>query len=146
MVSTSPASIPATRTFAPFSRPAIWANSAYTSIVSANIIRRSPIRNSPTAKSNTPPSTNAPTTASFFFDIRSVQSTLSGILGGHERAHGLVVVLFEFSRCPSRDNASFMQHQEFIADVAGTWNVVRHHDERRSAGALESRQQIVDLP
>ena len=61
---TSPASIPDTLTLAPLSRAAICENSAYTSKVSLNSMRRLPIRNMPTVKRSMPPTTNAPTAAS----------------------------------------------------------------------------------
>ena len=43
-----------------------------------------------------------------------------------------------------RDDASFMQHRELVAEVARARNVVRH-DDKRGALLLETDEQLVDL-
>src|SRR5215210_5319580 len=107
-------------------------------------MRRSPMRNSPTAKSRTPPSTNAPTTASFFFDTRN-SANLSRVFRSHEGTDQLVVAPLELRRCTARDDPALVQHQQLIANVPRTWNVVRHHDQRGSALPLQTGKQIVYL-
>src|SRR5262249_10953379 len=137
--STSPASIPATRTFAPCSSAAIFANSAYTWNVSANIIRRLPMRNRPTANRMTPPITNAPTAASRFTGFSS------RVLRRHERPDQRVLVPIEIFDRPPRDDASLVQHDDLVAEAPRARNVVGHDQNRRARFALQPEQQLVDL-
>src|SRR5262245_3735057 len=117
-----PASIPATRTLAPFSSPAISPNSAYTRKVSPNTIRRFPIRKIPTAKSRIPPITNAPTAASRL-------TCSSRLLRSHECAHQWVLVLIQILDRATRRDTPVVQHDELVRQAARAGHVVRHDND-----------------
>src|SRR5262245_4859142 len=128
---TSPASIPPTRTFAPLSSPAIRANSADTSKVGANNMRRLPIRKIPTAKSSTPKTTNAPTIDRRFAGISA------RVLRRQERRDQRIAAPLEVGDGAASDDPAAIQHQEVIAQAARTGHAVGDDYERRAAAGLE---------
>src|SRR5437588_10036923 len=99
-------------------------------------MRRSPIRNRPKPNSSTPPITNAPIPA------LSLDTMLNLT---HELLHDVVFTVLEFHRCSLRDDVSFIQNDQLVADSSGARDVMRHDDDRGFVRRFEIDQKLVDF-